>query len=123
MTTLSKIRLTMAGLFLAGAGMGTQVDWYHEGSDHAAYLTVGRTTLAAEWTPPARVLPYVWACDPKGAWSLGCPTDQGESWEPVTPDLAASLATVSDRADWSGCLVHWGDTTVVRCPDGYTLES
>lgn len=46
-----------------------------------------------------------------------------DGWQPVTLDLAMSLATVYDREDWTGCRVLYGDTTLIRCPDGWEASS
>lgn len=43
---------------------------------------------------------------------------------PVDRKLAASLARDEDPdRDWSACVVLWGDTSVIVCPDGFTLTS
>lgn len=46
-----------------------------------------------------------------------------DGWEPLPLAEAVGLATVVDREDWSGCEIYYGDTTLVRCPDGFTWGS
>jgi hypothetical protein len=46
-----------------------------------------------------------------------------DGWEPINLTAAIALAGMVDREDWTGCEINYGDTTYVRCPDGFTMES
>lgn len=55
--------------------------------------------------------------------------DTYPEWEDVnTAEMADGSFLVDvlmegERQDWNGCLVHWDDTTVIVCPDGYVETS
>lgn len=52
-----------------------------------------------------------------------------EDWKPVEESVLSDgsalldVLTEGDRQDWTGCLVRWGDTTKIVCPDGYVETS
>lgn len=51
----------------------------------------------------------------------------GPDFVPVTQELADALAEGAKEDattyDWESCLVKYGDTTYIVCPDGYTETS
>lgn len=53
----------------------------------------------------------------------------GGEWEPVETATVADgsplldVITEGERQEWDGCMVRFGDTTTIVCPDGYTEVS
>lgn len=51
------------------------------------------------------------------------PVVPSPSWYPMTLTEVIQMSRyATDREDWSGCEIMYGDAITVTCPDGWLLE-
>lgn len=63
-------------------------------------------------------------------WMCSLGTGDCTGWEFITSDLADALAEGDDTApenaatrNWEACVIAYGDTSLIVCPDGFTTTS
>lgn len=116
-------RLLIAVAASTAIGVGSHVTTYSANGDLGVYYA----GLGAERSSEGDF--YVWLCDSQGSLSWQCPADDPRwvpatpTWVPVPLDIIVAVAADTGREDWTGCEISYGDTSVIRCPDGFRLES
>lgn len=129
------VKLGIVVAMSIGAGIGTLAhpSTYQRDGDFGIYAA----GVGIERSSSGHV--SVWVCGDGDVPSWRCPADEpiadhepaeeesstafDDGWQPVTVQLAMSLNSVYPREDWSGCVVWYGDTTIVQCPGGWEVTS